>query len=492
MGPEGLRVDLGGGPWTLGLLARAAGGELLAGEPGAPLRGVALDTRAVRPGDLFCAVRGERVDAHALVPEALARGAAAVLVDRLPGDRWGLSAVPAGRGAIWVPRVASALGRLARWHLGRLAAAGRGPRVAAVTGSVGKTGTRALMAAALGAAGDPVLEVPESFNTELTVPLVCLGAGPQHRFAALELAMRGPGQIAHLADVARPEVGALTVIGESHLEVLGSVEAIVAAKGELVEALPPGGVAVLNADDPRQQALAARAPCRVVWYGRAPWAEVRAEGVAVGPEGVRFRAVLRGRSVPVDLPLLGAHQVGNALVALAVADAFGVAPEVAAEALARVRPVRSRLELRTYGRIRVLDDAYNAAPRSTVAALEALAAVAPDPARRAAVLGDMLELGPAAPEGHAEVGRAAARLGLAWLVAVGPLARGIGEAAVAAGLAPERVRWVPDREAACAWLPRWLEDGLTVLVKGSRAVGLEAVVAAVEAWARDGARPPRP
>lgn len=480
MTPETLRAGAEPGRaaplFSLGEVVAATGGRLLAGDPRAALGGVALDTRAVCGGDLFCAIRGERVDAHRLLPAAVAAGAAAVLVDRSPGDGWSLDGLPAPRGAVLVPSVATALARLAIAHLARLPV-----RVAAVTGSVGKTGTRTLIAAALGAGGQEVLAAQDSFNTEWTVPLVCLRAGPQHAFAALELAMRGRGEIAYLAEVCRPEVGVLTVIGESHLEALGSVEAIIAAKGELVAGLPPDGVAVLNRDDPRQAALSARAPCRVLGYGLAPGAEVRATAIAVGPSGSTFTAVLRGRRFPVRLQLLGAHQVGNALAALACADAMGVPIDAAAEALSHVRAWQSRLQVRDFGRIRVLDDAYNAAPQSTVAALQVLATQAPV-AARAAVLGDMLELGAAADAGHARVGRVAAGIGMRWLLTVGALAAGIARAAVAGGMPATSVFVVKDQAGVAALLPKLLCPDLTVLVKGSRAVGLEDTVAAIAAW----------
>jgi UDP-N-acetylmuramoyl-tripeptide--D-alanyl-D-alanine ligase len=485
MDPRTLRAggeDDGCGPlFRLGDVVAAAGGLRLAGDPELPLRGVAVDTRAVRAGDLFCALRGERVDAHRLLPEALAAGAAAVLVDRWPGSFWSLEELPPGRGAVWVPAVTSAIGRLAAAHLARLRARGGGPRVSAVTGSVGKTGTRLLMAAALGAAGDAVLAGQDSFNTEITVPLVCLRARPAHRFAALELAMRGRGQIAHLAGICRPEVGVLTVIGESHLEALGSVEAIVAAKGELVEALPRHGVAVLNADDPRQQALGARAPCVVRWYGTGAGAEVRATAIEASRDGTRFEAWVRGRRLQVSLALLGRHQVHGALAALACADAMGVDPEAAAAALTAVPPPQSRLQLRACGVLQLLDDAYNAAPQSAVAALETLQLLAP-PGQRAAVLGDMRELGAATAAGHAAVGRSAAGAGLRWLLTVGPLAAEIARSAVEAGMPAAAVHPVATRSEAADLLPGLLAPGLTVLVKGSRAVGLEETAERIAQW----------
>ncbi len=480
-GPGSLR----GGPVVDSLrdLAVRAGGRILAGAPSLPIAGVAADTRAVRPGDLFVAIRGERTDAHTLLRDAFAAGAVAALVDREPEDRWHLADVPAGVGIVHVPAVLPSLGRLAAAHLSLLSPR---PCVVGVTGSVGKTGTRQLIAAALGAGG-PVLVPEASFNTEITVPLVCLRATATHRFAVLELAMRGPGQIAYLAEICRPQVGVITVVGDSHLETLGSREAIAAAKGELVRALPAYGMAVLNRDDGWQAAIAARSPAPVLWYGTGPGADVTAADVRLLPEGeCAFAAVVRGRRIPVRLHLIGRHQVGNALAALACADVLGVDLTAAAAALAAVEPTAGRLRPLAAGPLRVLDDTFNAAPQSAVAALSALAAMAPA-GRRAAVLGDMLELGATAAEGHRHVGAAVAAAGVSWLVTVGPLAADIALGAERAGLPTERIHRLSCRAQVLSLLPGLLDataPGTTILVKGSHALGLEEVVSSMTEWAR--------
>lgn len=481
---------LRGGPPDGVLLGRldavcdAVGGRLLAGDGGIAVSGAAADTRAVRPGDLFCALRGARVDAHALLPEAFAAGAAAVLVDRPCGDAWDLADVPPGRGAILVPAVTPALGRLASRHLRALHP---GPTVVGVTGSVGKTTARRLVAAALGDAGQ-VLVPEESFNTDVSVPLICLRAAPRHRFAVLELAMRGPGQIAHLARVTRPRVGVLTVIGESHLEALGSIAAIAEAKGELLRALPPDGFAICNADDPRQRAMEAWSPAPVRTYGLHPDADVSARDLRPRPSGggwtfeVRLRG--SGRALSARISLLGRHHVQLALAALCCAEVLGVDLAGAAAGLEGVAPDPGRLALRPAGPLLLLDDTFNAAPQSVLAAIDTLCLVAP-PGRRAAVLGDMLELGAASDAGHEAVGRSAGAAGLDWLVTVGPLAGGIARAARDAGMAPERVRETRDASHAAAVLPPLLQaaaDGTVVLFKASHAAGLESLVAAAEAW----------
>ena len=470
---------------TLDAVCRVVGGRLLCGAPGLRLQGVAADTRAVRPGDLFVALRGARVDAHALLGQAFAAGAGAVLVDREPGDAWGLSEVPAGCGAVVVPAVVPSLARLARVHLDALEP---GPTVVGVTGSLGKTTTRGLIAAAL-SAGGAVLVPDESFNTEISLPLTCLRADGGHRYAALELAMRGPGQIAQLARICRPRVGVLTVIGESHLELLGSIEAIAAAKGELLEALPGDGWAVLNADDPRQAAMAARSAAPVRTYGLQERADVSAGDLRPLPAGRGWSCTARlagsGQSLPLQLPLLGRHQVASAMAALCCAELLGVEPHAAALALQRVSAPGGRLTLRPCGDLLLLDDTFNAAPLSALAALQTLTGLAAG-GTRAAVLGDMLELGSAAEEGHWRVGRGAAAAALEWLITVGPLAQGIAHGAIAGGMAPGRVHAAPDAAAAEPLLLGLLGEtarGAVVLFKGSHAVGLDQLVAAAEGWA---------
>jgi UDP-N-acetylmuramoyl-tripeptide--D-alanyl-D-alanine ligase len=449
---------------TLAEVASATGGVLARGDPGAAIGSVSIDSRALSPSALFVAVPGQRTDGHLFVSQACAAGAAAALVQRDVE-------APPGFGLIRVDDTTLALGRLARRHVGRL-----GARVVAVTGSVGKTGTRGLCAAALGSRLR-VLQPEGNWNTELGVPLTCLRLEPEHDALVLEYAMRGPGQIAHLCRICRPDVGVVTLIGPSHLELLGTLDNVARAKGELVQALPAGGAAILNRDDPWQAGMARRTGARVVWYGFGPGAAVTARDVEPrGAAGTRFRLVAPAGEAWVDLPLVGRHQVGNALAAAAAALELGLSPDEAAAGLAAARPASGRLEVHRLGPLWLLDDAYNAAPASCLAALDALAGLAP-PERRVAVLGDMLELGPAAEAGHRQVGEAAARLPVRLLVAVGPLS---ARTAAAAGAVAVHC---PDRAAAARALAEGLREGDVVLVKGSRAMGMEELADVVRRWA---------
>lgn len=460
--------------FLLGEFAAMVGARLAAGDPGAAITGIATDSRRVRPGDLFVAIRGERTDGHRFVRAALAGGAAAALVAVAPPD-----AVPPGAGLLVAADPVPALGRAAAAHLGEL---GRGLRVVGITGSVGKTTTRALAAAAL-SVRHRVLAPEGNLNTEIGLPIICLHAGPEHEVAVLELAMRGPGEIAHLARICRPVVGALTRIGPSHLEALGSMEAIVAAKGELVAALPPGGTAVLNADDPLQRGMAARGPAPAIWYGTG--GDVRAEGVAVLPgAGTRFDLRLPGGDrAEVRLALPGRHQVGNALAAAGVALALGLPAADIASGLSRARAPHDRLEVRRLADWVLIDDVYNASPASTHAALDVLAQLA-QPGRALILFADMLELGTLTEAGHREVGRAIAASPARGLATVGEAASTFLRAE--AGL-PGPVCATP--EEAAAWALAELRPGDCVLVKGSRGMEMERAVAALRAAAESGAGP---
>jgi UDP-N-acetylmuramoyl-tripeptide--D-alanyl-D-alanine ligase len=453
---------------TLGELAGLTGGRVAAGDPGMLLRGIATDSRRVRAGDIFCALPGERTDGHRFITAALLAGAAAALAAHPPAEP-----LPEGRGLLLVDDPVRALGRAATSWLARLRPR---LRVVGITGSVGKTTTRTLAAAAA-SARLRVLEPQGNYNTEIGLPITCLDAGPEHDAAVLELAMRGPGQIARLAEICRPEVAALTLIGPSHLEVLGSMEAVAAAKGELVQALPPGGVAVLNADDPWQRRIAAASPAPVQWYGYGADADIRATEVEVLPgRGSRFRLHLPGQApVWVQLRLPGRHQVGNALAAAGAAAAIGVPAEAVAEGLGRAEPPHDRLEIRRVGDITLLDDVYNASPASAAAALDVLGQLAA-PGRALILFGDMLELGVESEPGHRAVGRAVARSPARALATVGE--------AAAAWLRPEAGLPGPacaSPEEAADWALGEVRPGDTVLVKGSRGMQMERALARLQA-----------
>ena len=418
-----------------------------------------IDSRQAGRGDLFVALPGRRRDGHEFVPDAVARGARGVLV------RQASEALPAGVAVFVVPDALAALQRLASGRRDR-----RRAKVIGVTGSLGKTTTKELTAAVL-ATRYPVLRNEANYNNEIGLPLTLLGLTHRHRRAVLEMAMRASGEIRALCEIARPEVGVVTNVGPSHLEQLGSLEAIAAAKAELLESLPPHGFALLNADDPLVLAMADRTRARPLSYGTSADADVRATEIAGrGLEGVAFRLHWRGGSAMVKTSLPGRHTVSNALAAAAVALADGMSLAEVAAALEGARvPLRIRVH-RGRGGCTILDDTYNASPASMAAALELLAGI---PGRRVAVLGDMKELGGAEREGHLAVGRRAAET-VDVVHAVGELGGIIAEAAREAGHRAT-YHW-PTKEAAGEALASALRPDDVVLLKASRAMALETLL----------------
>jgi len=461
-------------------VARITGGRLVAGDGGAVVRGVACDSRLVKPHDLFVALAGERVDGHDFAPRAVDAGAVCLLVERPPRGT-GEAAV------VLVNDTLAALGALAAAHRGRF-----DPTVVAVTGSAGKTTTKDMIAAVC-AARFCTLKSPGNFNTDIGLPLALFGLDERHEAAVVETAMRGPGEIARLCRIARPRIGVVTNVGPAHLELLGSIENIAAAKMELVLSLGPVGTAVLNADDPRVRAMARSHPGPVAWFGLdAPpspaagpclW-RVTAAGVEPADRdgGTRFQATAAaadgGRhEAAVDLPLAGRHNVVNALAALAVGLVLGVPLRAGADALAGVSISGGRWTVSERAGITIIDDTYNANPASMAAAMEAAAGIAPG--RWHAALGDMLELGSEAPAAHRKVGRLAVRWGVHTLATVGELARHIAAAARDEGLSPERAHACGDHGTAAGYLAQSARPGDVILVKGSRGSRMELVIDAL-------------
>jgi UDP-N-acetylmuramoyl-tripeptide--D-alanyl-D-alanine ligase len=454
--------------FALGRLARDCGG-VLRGDPEVRVSGVSTDTRHIERDVLFVAIRGTSFDGHQFVPDAVAKGARAVLVSS--------DEVEAGDAAvIRVEDTVVALGTLAQAHRARF----EGP-VIAVTGSNGKTTTKEMCASILEAAGRRVRRSPGNYNNEIGLPLSILQLESEDGALVVELGMNHPGEIDALGAIASPTVGAITQIAPAHLGPMGSVDAIASAKGELLERIRPDGVAVLNADDPLVMGQSRRFSGRVIGFGTAPEAEVRATSIEPTADGTRFELAAPRGSIGVELHTPGRHQVWNALCAVAAASAAdlreGELFEAARAGLARFRAVPGRLALsRTAAGVTLLDDSYNANPVSVDAALGTLADVE-GAARRIAILGDMLELGPEGPDLHAHTGRAAAHAGVDLLVTVGELSRETARAARGEGI--EEIVEVCDAKAAARYVRASVRSGDAVLVKGSRGMQLEIVVRAL-------------
>jgi UDP-N-acetylmuramoyl-tripeptide--D-alanyl-D-alanine ligase len=458
---------------TLAEVADLVGGTVLDVDPSAVVTGsVEFDSRQVTPGGLFLAFPGEHVDGHDFVAAALEAGAVAAVVSR-----------PVSGPRIEVADPLAAIASLAGAVVRRLPDL----TVIGVTGSSGKTSTKDLLAQLLVRLG-PTVAPPGSFNNELGHPYTVLRADEATRFLVLEKSARGIGHIRYLTGIAPPRIGAVLNVGSAHLGEFGSREAIAQAKGELVEALPAGGVAVLNADDPLVLGMAGRTAARVVTFGEAASADVRAEAVSLDDLGrPGFTLLTRGETAAVQLRLVGAHHVGNALAAAAVALECGMSVADAALALSEAKAAsRWRMEVteRPDGVV-IINDAYNANPESMRAALKALASVARSrSARSFAVLGHMAELGEEGPAEHDALGRLAVRLDVSRVIAVGEQARPVQHGAALEGSWNGEASWVPDVAAAVAMLRAELRPGDVVLVKASRAASLERVAATI---AEDGA-----
>ncbi|MFE9183559.1 UDP-N-acetylmuramoyl-tripeptide--D-alanyl-D-alanine ligase [Micromonospora haikouensis] len=460
-------------PLTLAEVAEAVGGRLVAADPAAQVMGpVEFDSRKAGPGALFVAFPGEKVDGHDYAAGAVAAGAVAVLGTRqVPG-------VP----MVLVGDALDAMGRLARAVVDRLPAL----TVIGLTGSSGKTTTKDLIAQLTARLG-PTVAPPGSFNNELGHPWTALQADADTRFLVLEKGARGVGHVRYLCEVVPPRISVVLNVGVAHLGEFGSVENIALAKGELVESLPADGLAVLNADDPLVDAMAARTAARVVRYGEAAHADVRAVDVTLDGRGrAAYTLVTPEGSAAVRLGLTGRHQVSNSLAAAAVARELGMPLAELAAALGELGLVSTR-RMDVFERpdgVTVIDDSYNANPASTAVALRALAGMR-GAGRAVAVLGYMAELGEYERQGHLEVGRLAAELGVDRLLVVGEPAAPIHEGATAVEDWGGGSVLLTDQAAAVEVLRSELRAGDVVLVKGSRYRTWE-VADALRADAADG------
>jgi len=447
-------------PTSVGAIAEAVGGAVREGADTA-IGSVATDSRAVRPDGIFVALLGDRLDGHDYVEDALERGAAAVLVR---------AGFPVDAPAVRVRDTGDAL-----LDLGAAERRGFEGTVVAITGANGKTSTKDLAGAIVGRERRTHVS-PSSFNNEVGLPMTLLGAPPDTEVIVAELGARHVGDVTRLCGVARPQMTVVTNVGVAHLEVFGSWEAIVEASAEPVDALPADGVAILSADDPVVAGYAARTEARVVTFGRASDADVRADDVTLDRDGTAsFDLRHDDERARVRLRVPGEHMVANALAAAAVGLELEVPLGESALALGEARITRWRMQTSgTPAGVRVVNDAYNANPESVAAALKTARWMAGD-GRLVAVLGQMAELGPITTAEHERVGELAARLPVDRLLAIGPDAKAIVVAAVREGVEPDAAAAYDDTDAALADVVAYAAPGDVVVVKGSRIAGLEAL-----------------
>ena len=443
------------------------------GDPSLLVSGYSIDSRTLRPGELFVALRGPRFGGHDFVPSALEAGAAAAVIDKhrvnsLPESfRSRLIGVQDTLAAL--QELASAVRR--EW----------GGPILAITGSTGKTTTKEILAAMM-STRFRVLKSEGNLNNEYGLPLSLLRLEPEHEVAVLELAMSHRGELRRLAEICAPNLGIVTNVAPVHLEFFSSVEEIALAKRELVEGLAgDDSVAVLNADDARVKSFARFCPGKVVFFGLNKRADFRANGIVHrGAAGMTFEVANRAGRWNFRTPLLGEHNVRNALAAFAAASVYGIAPEAAAERLALCGPAPMRGELIRFAEgFSVLNDAYNSNPVALESMIQLVAHLA-EYRRRALVAGEMKELGPRSRVLHRRCGESAANAGMEWVFGVTGDAAVLVEGAIAGGLSPDRTHFFSTVEEAARFLPEWVQPGDLLLIKGSRAVHLEKVMDALK------------
>lgn len=456
---------------TLRELLQVTRGTLLAGGTEGFVSGVIIDSRKAQGGELFFPLQGERVNGHHFIQDALRRGAVASLLEKNCLHLFTRGSFPANKAVIVVDNCLHCLQQIAAYYRNKFSLP-----VVAVTGSNGKTTTKDLITSVL-STRYRVLKTEGNFNNDLGLPLTLLRLEAQHEVAVLEMGMRGLGEIALLAALARPSLGVITNIGEAHLELLGSRENISRAKGELLEAMDSSATAILNGDDPYLRRMGERFPGHTIYYGYGEGSHLRALQSRLENEGYAFTLVLPGSgTADFWIPLPGKHNVYNALAAVATGLHFSLGEAEIRKGLAAASFSAMRLErCQTKSGLCVINDCYNASPSSMEFALQALKEWA-QAGVSIAVLGDMRELGAYALEGHQKTGQDAARLGIDYLVTVGEQGGLIAEGAKEAGFLPQRIFACATNAEAVKALTSLHLPGAYVLVKGSRAMGMEAIV----------------
>ncbi|HEX9019883.1 MAG TPA: UDP-N-acetylmuramoyl-tripeptide--D-alanyl-D-alanine ligase [Nitrospirota bacterium] len=445
-------------------------GEILGRMERMEIRGVSIDSRSIKEGELFVALKGDRFDGHDYVPEAIRKGAWGALVERAALDDK-FPSLGGLRNILPVEDTLLALQEMAHLHRKKFSIP-----VVGITGSNGKTTTKEMIAGILKQKG-PVLKNEGNLNNHIGVPLTLLRIEHRHRSAVVEMGMSAPGEIDLLARLASPDIGVITNIGPAHLEFLGSMDKVAEAKGELLDNLKPDGTAVLNADDRYFTTLNKKSGARMLTFGIDVQADVRASDIRQEKHYTDFTILTDGPRAKVRLRAVGKYNIYNALAAAAAAIAAGMSLDAVKYGLDDFVPVAMRSEVREVKGRTVLADYYNANPASMEAALTALLSLAAG-RKAVAVLGDMLELGDAAAEAHREIGRIAGRLGVGVLIAMGELSNDILKGAREAGIPNDHLFAAGSHAEAADLLTRHSKNGDTVLIKGSRGMKMEKILEA--------------
>ncbi len=447
-------------PLTFRQVAEWTRGEILQCDPNQSVQKLSIDSRESAPGVLFVALGGTRTDGHAFVRDVWQAGGVALVRRDFP-DRSGPQ--------IRVESPLQAMGRLLRTYIDR-----QHITVVGVTGSVGKTSVKELSAACLRQRYTTTSSLG-NYNTAIGLPLSFFAGPPNTTHFVAEMGMRAPGEILQMTQIAPPDVAVISTIGPSHLEQMGSIEAIQSAKAEILHGLKPGGLAVLNHDNAWVRELGENTSKRVFWFGSAPTADARVISASLEADHTLIDIDLADRRVRVRLPWLGVHHAANVAAALLVSRELGVSLDAAVAGVEGIDAGRSRIRVVNLGGVTILEDVYNASPLSTKAALDVLKS---RPGRRIAVLGDMLELGSEEVSGHRQVGEHAAQ-SADVLLAVGTRSRHAFEAAKSRGLTAE---WVPSRDEAADWLTAHVRAGDVVLLKASRGMEFERLTERLCEW----------
>jgi UDP-N-acetylmuramoyl-tripeptide--D-alanyl-D-alanine ligase len=448
--------------FKLSEIARYTGGRLVGND--IACRGISIDTRKISKGEVYVAIKGAHFDGHSFVGDAVKRGAAALIVSDS-------SCLKEGSRAVVVADTEKALGDVAMWWMSKFDI----PRIA-VTGSNGKSTTKEMIYAIVSSIG-PVLKTEGNFNNLIGLPLTIFRVDSGFKLAILEMGMNAPGEIKRLTEIARPTVGLITNVTAAHLEKLHSVDAVAKAKGELFDAMGEGAIAIVNMEDTRVKRAAMSHKGPRITFGMQNECDVRFLSMETnGLDKTNILVSVLGREVSIDLPVPGAHNVMNALAAMAVSVALKIDPQVAASRFKDFRPMAMRFErIQLSNGVRMVNDSYNANPESMKAAFRTVGA-AKRAGRFIAVLGDMLELGEASPRLHEEIGEEAAKLGVERMYVAGNFASSVAKGAISAGLGKDNILVRDDVEGIGEELMGELRPGDVLLVKGSRGMRMERVV----------------
>ncbi len=440
----------------------AVGGSLLSGSGETEITGVSTDSRTISAGNLFIPIIGEKFDGHDFIGQAFERGAAACLTSR--------KNVPAVSGTvIQVADTLKALGDLASFHRKRF-----NIPIVGITGSVGKTSTKDMVAAVL-SQQYRVLKTEGNFNNEIGLPLTILNMDESHQCGVIEMGMSGFGEISRLSRISLPDIAIITNIGLSHIEKLGSRQNILKAKMEILDGLSKNGTVILNIDDRLLSGMKNLLPYKTLFYGLDDDADYQAFDIkSAGEHGTYFKIEINDRTFEVHIPVPGIHNVHNALAAIAVGVELKVPIEKIIKGIGEFTPGKMRLNIMSFNGIKIINDTYNASPQSMEAALNVLKEIEGN--RKIAVLGDMLEMGSWAEKAHKNVGKYVFETGANFLITVGENGRNIAKGALESGMNPDNVHMCEDNQQIVKLLKSLACNGDVILVKGSRGMRMEEIV----------------